>query len=66
MGIITGRTDSLPTKGSFSTVAEKMRDLMIENSEKFAGVVDAYGDVMSGISGKSESVSIGGYKIAQE
>jgi filamentous hemagglutinin len=51
------------TKEALSTAAEKMRDLMIEDSEKFAGVVDSTGKVLSNVSGPSDGVRGDGYKI---
>jgi filamentous hemagglutinin len=60
---LTGMAGATITKEALSTAAEKMRDLMIEDSEKFAGVVDSTGKVLSNVSGPSDGVRGDGYKI---
>lgn len=65
VGALTGQAGSAVTKEALSTAAEKMRDLMIEDSEKFAGVVDVNGkSLFSNISGDSAGVNGDGKKIA--
>jgi filamentous hemagglutinin len=59
---LTGMAGSVVTKEALSTAAEKMRDLMIEDSKKFAGVVDTTGKVLSNVSGPSEGVRGDGVK----
>jgi hypothetical protein len=62
-GALTGMVGSVITKEALSTAAEKMRDLMIEDSKKFAGVVDSTGKVLSNVSGPSEGVRGDGTKV---
>lgn len=62
-GALTGMVGSVITKEALSTAAEKMRDLMVEDSKKFAGVVDSTGKVLSNVSGPSDGVRGDGYKI---
>jgi filamentous hemagglutinin len=63
-GALTGMVGSVITKEALSTAAEKMRDLMVEDSKKFAGVVDSTGKVLSNVSGPSDGVSRGdGVKV---
>ncbi|PIT74199.1 hemagglutinin repeat-containing protein [Limnohabitans sp. G3-2] len=62
-GALTGMVGSVITKEALSTAAEKMRDLMIEDSKKFAGVVDSTGKVLSNVSGPSEGVRGDGVKV---
>ncbi|MEN9886168.1 MAG: hypothetical protein RL758_746 [Pseudomonadota bacterium] len=59
----TGMTESIVTKEALSKAAEQMRDLMIEDSKKSAGVVDSAGKVLSNIGGPSEGIKGDGYKI---
>jgi filamentous hemagglutinin len=60
---LTGMAGSVVTKEALSTAAEKMRDLMIEDSKKFPGVVDSTGKVLSNVSGPSEGVRGDGTKV---
>lgn len=62
---LTGMAGATVTKEALSTAAEKMRDLMIEDSstKKFAGVVDSTGKVLNNVSGLSDGVRGDGYKI---
>ena len=60
---LTGTAGSSITKEALSTAAEKMRDLMIEDSMKFAGVVDSNGTVLSNVSGESEGIRGDGVKV---
>jgi len=53
---LTGMAGAVVTKEALSTAAEKMRDLMIEDSKKFPGVVDSTGKVLSNASGPSDGV----------
>ncbi len=62
-GALTGMVGSVITKEALSTAAEKMRDLMVEDSKKFAGVVDSTGKVLSNVSGPSEGVRGDGTKV---
>ena len=64
----TGMTGSVVTKEALSTVAEKFRDLMIEDSKKFAGVVDSTGKLLSNLSGPSsglrgDNIKLGGTRV---
>jgi filamentous hemagglutinin len=62
---LTGTAGSIITKEALSTAAEKMRDLMIEDSMKFAGVVDKDGNpLLNNLSGESAGVNGDGRKIA--
>jgi filamentous hemagglutinin len=55
---------SVITKEALSTAAEKMRDLMVEDSKKFAGVVDSTGkSLFSNQSGESAGVNGTGFKL---
>ena len=55
-GALTGMVGSVITKEALSLTAEKMRDFMVEDSKKFAGVVDSTGKVLSNVSGPSDGV----------
>jgi len=59
---LTGMTAATVSKEALSTAAEKMRDLMIEDSKTFAGVVDSTGKVLSNVSGPSDGVRGDGTK----
>ncbi|MCA3131434.1 MAG: hemagglutinin repeat-containing protein [Rhodocyclaceae bacterium] len=62
---LTGNAGSMITKEALSTAAEKMRDLMVEDSLKFPGVVDKVGNpLFSNLSGESAGVNGDGRKIA--
>jgi filamentous hemagglutinin len=61
---LTGMAGSVVTKEVLSTVAEKMRDLMIEDSKIFNGVVDKDGKpLFSNQSGQSAGVNGDGFKL---
>jgi filamentous hemagglutinin len=62
---LTGMAGATVSKEALSTAAEKMRDLMIEdsNTKKFAGVVDSTGKVLSNVSGPSDGVRGDGVKV---
>lgn len=60
---LTGMAGAVITKEALSSAAEKMRDLMIEDSKKFSGVVDSTGKVLSNVSGPSEGVRSDGTKV---
>jgi filamentous hemagglutinin len=65
---LTGMAGSVITKEALSSAAEKMRDLMIEDSKTFAGVVDSTGKVLSNVSGPSDgvrgdAVKVGGTRV---
>jgi filamentous hemagglutinin len=63
VGALTGQAGSVVTKEALSTAAEQMRDLMIEDSKRFEGVIDAYGNTLDNISGQSAGVRGDGYRI---
>ena len=60
---LTGMAGAVMTKEALSSAAEKMRDLMIEDSKRFSGVVDSTGKVLSNVSGPSEGVRSDGTKV---
>ena len=60
---LTGMAGSVVTKEALSTVAEKMRDLMIEDSRTFAGLVDSTGQTLDNINGESVGVRGDGVKL---
>jgi filamentous hemagglutinin family protein len=62
-GALTGMVGSVVTKEGLSMVAEQMRNLMLEDSRKFAGVVDSTGKELSNISGPSAGVHGDGEKL---
>jgi filamentous hemagglutinin len=63
-GALTGMVGSVITKEALSLAAEKMRDFMVEDSKKFAGVVDSTGKpLFSNQSGESAGVSGTGFKL---
>ncbi len=62
---LTGMAGATVTKEALSTAAEKMRDLMIEDSKTFKGVVDKDGNALfSNQSGGSAGVNGDGFKLA--
>jgi filamentous hemagglutinin len=63
VGALTGMGGTMVTKEALSTAAEKMRDLMIEDSRTFAGVVDSTGQTLDNISGESVGVRGDGLKL---
>ncbi|MEJ7139177.1 hemagglutinin repeat-containing protein [Amphibiibacter pelophylacis] len=62
-GALTGTAGASVTKEALGAAADKMRALMIEDSRKFAGVVDAAGNILSNVSGTSEGVKGDGVKL---
>lgn len=46
IGAVTGLGGTALTKEALSAAAEEMRRITIENSRKFTGAVDAYGNVL--------------------
>ena len=65
VGALTGMGGTMVTKEALSTAAEKMRDLMIEDSRTFAGVVDKDGNALfNNQSGGSAGVNGDGFKLA--
>ncbi|WP_144264592.1 hemagglutinin repeat-containing protein [Polaromonas sp. C04] len=62
VGAITGFGGAALTKEGLSAAAEQMRQLMIEDSKKFAGVTDGT-TVLSNVSGPSAGVRGDGLKI---
>jgi len=63
IGAVTGSGASAVTKETLSAAASEMRRLMIEDSEKFAGITDGSGEVLSNISGESVGVRGDGKKL---
>jgi len=68
VGAVTGFGTGALTKESLSAAADQMRQLMIEDSTKFAGVVDSTGKVTNNLTGPSEGVrgdalKIGGTRV---
>jgi len=59
---LTGMAGSVVTKEALSTAAEKMRDLMIEDSRKFAGVTDGT-TTLGNLTGPSDGVRGDGQRI---
>lgn len=65
IGAVTGFGGTTLTKEALSVAADQMRQLMIEDSRKFAGVVDKDGKpLFSNLSGDSDGVNGSGQKIA--
>jgi len=65
IGAVSGMGGTALTKETLSAAADEMRQIMIEDSKKFAGVVDKEGKpLFSNISGRSEGVNGDGLKIA--
>jgi len=63
IGAATGAGVSAVTKETLSAAASEMRRLMIEDSEKFAGITDDTGIVLTNLSGESVGVRGDGKKI---
>lgn len=65
IGAVSGMGTSAVTKETLSAAANEMREIMIENSKVFVGVVDVNDDksTLDNISGKSEGVRGDGVKI---
>ena len=59
---LTGMAGSVVTKEALSTAAEKMRELMIEDSRKFAGVTDGT-TTLGNLTGPSDGVRGDGQRI---
>ena len=62
----TGSTDALETaiiRESLHLIASELRELMIDNSKKFAGIVDENGKVFNNMTGESEGVNGDNAKI---
>jgi filamentous hemagglutinin len=62
IGAVTGVAGAAVTKEGLSSAAEKMRDLMIEDSQKFKGVTDGT-TTITNMSGSSEGVRHDGIKL---
>lgn len=62
IGAVTGLGGAALTKETLSAAADQMRQIMIEDSKKFAGVTDGT-TTLSNISGESEGVRGDGMKI---
>ena len=62
VGAVTGFGGVALTKESLSAAADEMRQLMIEDSKKFAGVTDGT-TVLSNVSGPSDGVRGDGIKV---
>ncbi|HEY0269289.1 MAG TPA: adhesin, partial [Methyloradius sp.] len=63
IGTVTGIGGAALTKEGLSVAADQMRKLMIKDSEKFAGVVDANGNTLDNIAAESDGVRGDGKKI---
>jgi filamentous hemagglutinin len=63
IGAVSGQGGSALTKESLSAAAEKMRNLMIEDSTTSRGVVDSTGFELSNLSGESVGLRGDGRKI---
>ena len=63
VGAVSGLGGAMVTKEALSSAADEMRQLMIEDSKKFVGVVDSTGKVMSNASGTSEGVDKDSFKL---
>ena len=62
IGAVTGFAGATVTKEALSSAAEKMRDLMIEDSQKFKGVTDGV-TTITNMSGNSQGVRHDGIKL---
>ena len=62
IGAVTGFAGAAVTKEALSAAAEKMREYMIEDSKKFAGVTDGQ-TTLSNVSGTSEGIRKDGFKL---
>lgn len=56
IGAVTGNAGKAVTKEALSTAADQMRQLMVEDSRKFAGVVDGDNPPLTNLSGPSVGV----------
>lgn len=56
IGAVTGMGSTALAKEALSAAAHEMRQIMIEDSKKFPGVVDAEGKTLDNISAQSEGV----------
>ncbi len=63
IGAVAGVGGEAVTKEALSAAADEMRQIMIEDSRKFAGVTDKDGKTLSNVSGPSEGVRGDGVKI---
>ncbi|MBL0917703.1 MAG: hemagglutinin repeat-containing protein [Hydrogenophaga sp.] len=63
IGAVTGFGGAALTQETLSAAATEMRQIMIEDSKKFAGVVDEYGNVLSNMTGLSDGVDGDGVKL---
>ena len=62
VGAVTGLGQTAATKETLAAAADEMRAMMIEDSKKFAGIVDSTGSVLSNASGESVGVNGNGFK----
>jgi filamentous hemagglutinin len=62
---LTGMAGSGVTKEALSTAADKMRDLMIQDSKEFVGAVDSTGKVLTNMSGPSDGIRGDGIKVGE-
>ena len=63
IGAVTGVAGAALTQETLSAAANQMRQIMVEDSRKFAGVVDESGAVLDNISGISEGIDGDGVKL---
>ena len=63
VGAVAGLGGMALTKEGLATAADQMRELMVADSQKFAGVVDSGGKTLSNASGKSEGANGDGFKL---
>lgn len=63
IGAVTGVAGAALTQETLSAAANQMRQIMVEDSRKFAGAVDESGTVLNNISGISEGIDGDGVKL---
>lgn len=63
VGAVTGTAGTTVTREALSAAAERMRELMVEDSRTFPGVVDVTGQVITNLSGPSEGQGGDGAKL---
>ncbi len=62
IGLVTGMAGSALTKEALSAAAGEMRELMVEDSKKFAGITDGK-TTLTNFSGESEGIRKDGVKV---
>ena len=63
IGAVGGMGGTAMTKEGLSLAADEMRQLMIKDSVKFAGVTDVNGNTLDNIAAESEGVRLDGKKV---